>query len=253
MTSSPLTDTQEQLYQKRMLSVQGLGSGYKPLQVLWDINLSVEEREWLALLGPNGSGKSTLLNTIAGLIKPFSGRIVYQEKEIGMLPVHERVRLGIALVPEGRKLFSGMTVKDNLMMGAFIQHDEGRIARQLSRIFDLFPMLKQREGQIAGTLSGGERQMCAIGRAMMSLPVLLLVDEMSLGLGPVVVDGLLETMVAVRKEGMTLIVVEQDVHAALVYADRGYVLREGKIVKSGKANQLLHDPGIQEDYLGYGM
>jgi branched-chain amino acid transport system ATP-binding protein len=251
MTSSPSTDKQEQTDQRRMLSVQGLGSGYKPLQVLWDINLSVEESEWLALLGPNGSGKSTLLNTIAGLIKPFSGRIVYQEKEIGMLAVHERVRLGIALVPEGRKLFAGMTVKENLMMGAFIQYDEARIARQLGRVFDLFPVLKQRGEQIAGTLSGGERQMCAIGRALMSLPVLLLIDEMSLGLGPVVVDGLLETIVAVRKEGMTLIVVEQDVHAALVYADRGYVLREGRIVKSGKANQLLQDPGIQKDYLGY--
>ncbi|MBW1779878.1 MAG: ABC transporter ATP-binding protein [Deltaproteobacteria bacterium] len=252
MSSPPTTDIFEPSGRGRVLSVVGLDSGYTPLQVLWDICLSVEEGEWLALLGPNGAGKSTLLSTIAGLIKPFCGRIVYHEKEIGMLPVHERVRLGIALVPEGRKLFSGMTVKENLMMGAFIQNDAEKIAGQLNRVLDLFPILKERETQIVGTLSGGERQMCAVGRALMSLPALLLVDEMSLGLGPVVVDGLLETMAAVRKEGVTLIVVEQDVHTALTYADRGYVLREGRMVKSGKATHLLEDPGIQKAYLGYG-
>ena len=252
MASSPKSDTLRKPGQKSMLRIHGLGSGYRPLQVLWDIDLSLKEGEWLALLGSNGAGKSTLLNTIAGLIKPFCGEIVYREKEISALPVHERVRLGIALVPEGRKLFAGMTVKENLMMGAFTQNDDGKIAGQLRRIFDLFPVLKERERQIVGTLSGGERQMCAIGRALMSLPLLLLVDEMSLGLGPVVVDGLLETMVAVREEGMTLIVVEQDVNTALVYADRGCVLREGKIVKRGKAKDLLQDPGIQKEYLAYG-
>ena len=251
MASSAKSDTLRKPGQKSMLWIQGLGSGYRPLQVLWDIDISLKEGEWLALLGPNGAGKSTLLKTIAGLIKPFCGEIMYQEKEINTLPVHERVRLGIALVPEGRKLFTGMTVKENLMMGAFTRNDDGKIAGQLRRIFDLFPVLKERERQIVGTLSGGERQMCAIGRALMSLPLLLLVDEMSLGLGPVVVDGLLETMVAVREEGMTLIVVEQDVNTALVYADRGCVLREGKIVKRGKAKDLLQDPGIHKEYLGY--
>ncbi len=234
-----------------MLAVHHLGSGYKPLQILWDIELSVQEGEWLALLGPNGAGKSTLLKTIVGLLKPFQGEIWYLGKEISALPVHEMVRLGIALVPEGRRLFAGMTVRENLMMGAFSQNDNGKITAQLQRVFDLFPVLKEREKQVVGTLSGGERQMCAIGRALMSRPKLLLVDELSLGLAPVVVDGLLETLVAIKQEGVTLLVVEQDVNTALAYADRGYVLREGRIVKSGEAKQLLEDPSIQKDYLGY--
>ncbi len=234
-----------------MLAVHHLGSGYKPLQILWDIELSVQEGEWLALLGPNGAGKSTLLKTIVGLLKPFQGEIWYLGKEISALPVHEMVRLGIALVPEGRRLFAGMTVRENLMMGAFSQNENGKITEQLQRVFDLFPVLNEREKQVVGTLSGGERQMCAIGRALMSRPKLLLVDELSLGLAPVVVDGLLETLVAIKQEGVTLLVVEQDVNTALAYADRGYVLREGRIVKSGEAKQLLEDPSIQKDYLGY--
>ena len=221
MASLPKADLPHQPGQKRMLSVHHLGSGYRPLQVLWDIDLSLEEGEWLALLGTNGAGKSTLLNTIAGLIKPFCGEIVYQEKEISALPVHERVRLGIALVPEGRRLFAGMTVIENLMMGAFTKTEHDRIVKELERVFDLFPILKERDKQVVGTLSGGERQMCAIGRALMSQPKLLLVDEMSLGLAPVVVDSLLETMVDIRRDGVTLLVVEQDVNTALVYADRG--------------------------------
>ena len=250
MASLPKADIPHQPGQKRMLSVHHLGSGYRPLQVLWDIDLSLEEGEWLALLGTNGAGKSTLLNTIAGLIKPFCGEIVYQEKEISALPVHERVRLGIALVPEGRRLFAGMTVIENLMMGAFTKTEHDRIVKELERVFDLFPILKERDKQVVGTLSGGERQMCAIGRALMSQPKLLLVDEMSLGLAPIVIDSLLETMVDIRRDGVTLLVVEQDVNTALVYADRGYILSEGRIVKSGEAKQLLADPGIQKDYLG---
>ncbi len=233
-----------------MLSIKHLGSGYKPMQVLWDIDLHLQKGEWLALLGSNGAGKSTLLKTVAGLLKPFCGEILYQGKEISRFPVHERVELGIALVPEGRRLFAGMTVGENLMMGAYVQNDNGKTADQLQMVYNLFPILKQRETQIVGTLSGGERQMCAIGRALMSQPILLLVDEMSLGLAPVIVDDLLDTMVNIQQEGVTLFVVEQDVNTALIYADRGYVLREGKIVKSGEAEQLLTDPGIQKDYKG---
>lgn len=236
-----------------MLSVDGLVGGYKPLEVLWDIDFYVREGEWLALLGPNGAGKSTFLNTVAGLIKPFRGRIFYGEQEISGMPVYERVKMGIALVPEGRKLFWGMTVRENLMMGAFIRSNELRITQQLNRVYELFPLLRERESQIVGTLSGGECQMCAIGRALMSMPMFLIIDEMSFGLGPVVVDGLLATMAMVNREGVTLLVVEQDVHTALSCADRGYVLQQGRIVRSGKAYQLLSDPDIQRDYLGYGI
>jgi branched-chain amino acid transport system permease protein len=234
----------------QMLELHRVGTGYKPLQVLWDIDLSLQEGEWLALLGSNGAGKSTLLKTIAGLLRPFQGEIRYRGHDLTALQAHERVALGIALVPEGRRLFAGMTVRENLMMGSFIQKADGRSDGQLERVFDLFPVLKTREKQVVGTLSGGERQMCAIGRALMSRPKLLLVDELSLGLAPVVVDGLLETMVAIKQEGVTLLVVEQDVNTALVYADRGYVLREGRIVRSGQSKQLLADPSIQQDYLG---
>lgn len=234
-----------------MLELHRVGAGYKSLQVLWDIELLLREGEWLALLGSNGAGKSTLLKTIAGLLKPFRGEILFRGKDITALRVHERVELKIALVPEGRRLFTGMTVRDNLMMGAFTQTDERKIAEQLQRAFDLFPVLKEREKQVVGTLSGGERQMCAIGRALMSWPRLLLVDELSFGLAPVVVDSLLEKMIAVRKEGITLLVVEQDVNTALVYADRGYVMREGMIVRGGEAKDLLADPDIKKEYLGY--
>jgi len=243
--------TEPETSESTLLSVHGVDSGYKPLKVLWDINLFLKEGEWLALLGSNGAGKSTLLKTIVGLIKPYKGDIFYQEKNLTSIQVHERVELGIALVPEGRRLFSGMTVIENLMMGAFTKTEHDRVVKDLERVFDLFPILKERGKQVVGTLSGGERQMCAIGRALMSQPTLLLVDEMSLGLAPVVVDGLLEAMVAIRREGVTLLVVEQDVDTALVYADRGYVLSEGRMVKNGKAKQLLADPTIQKDYLGY--
>ncbi|MDQ1335897.1 MAG: branched-chain amino acid transport system permease protein [Thermodesulfobacteriota bacterium] len=241
------------LQQGEILSLHCLASGYNGLQVLWDIDLSLKKGEWLAILGPNHAGKSTLLKTIAGLIQPFRGQVLYQGTPIHAWPVHRRVTAGISLAPEGRRLFAGMTVRENLMMGAFTRDAPAETRIRLQSVFSLFPVLKEREDQIVGTLSGGERQMCAIGRALMCQPNLLLVDEMSLGLAPVVIDALLEALVTIRKEeGMTLMVVEQDVYAALVYADRGYILREGRIVKSGNSNYLLQDPSIQKDYLGYG-
>jgi branched-chain amino acid transport system ATP-binding protein len=234
----------------RLLELQGIDAGYKGLQILWDINLVVRPGEWLALLGANGAGKSTLLKTIAGLIKPFTGELRYSGNTLNEIPVHERVRLGISLVPEGRRLFTGMTVKENLLMGAFLYNDRNLIMEQLDKIYALFPVLKEREKQVVGTLSGGEQQMCAIGRGLMSRPKLLLVDELSLGLAPVVVDHLLETLLSIKQAGVTLMVVEQDVYGALMYADRGYVLQEGRIINSGESRQLLSDPEIQKGYLG---
>ena len=233
-----------------MLELRQIDTGYKRLHVLWDINLSVHQGEWIALLGANGSGKSTLLKTIAGLIKPFHGELSYLGNSLSEVPVHERVGLGISLVPEGRRLFTGMTVKENLLMGAFLVKDQRIKTDRLNQIIDLFPILKEREKQIVGTLSGGEQQMCAIGRALMSQPQLLLIDELSLGLAPVVVDGLMESLLAIKQSGVTLLVVEQDVYWALIYADRGYVLQEGRIIKSGLSKALLSDPEIQKDYLG---
>ncbi len=235
--------------EQSLLSVHQLSSGYKPLQILWDVHMNVFRGEWVALLGPNGSGKSTLLKAIVGLLRAFGGRIEYDREDICTLRVHERIKLGMSMVPENRRLFAGMTVRENLMMGAYLQENPEEIAGQLKRVYDLFPILGQREKQIAGTLSGGEGQMCAIGRALMTQPRLLLVDEMSQGLAPKIVDDLLEVMLAINKEGVTLLVVEQDVHTALVYADRGYVLREGLIVKSALAKDLIADPSIKEEYL----
>jgi branched-chain amino acid transport system ATP-binding protein len=233
-----------------MLTLSRLCSGYKSLQILWDIELCLQEGEWLALLGSNGTGKSTLLKTVAGLLKPLKGEMYYLGREISGIPVHERVQLGISLVPEGRRLFTGMTVKENLTMGAYTRNGTGELVRQIDRVFHLFPQLQEREKQVAGTLSGGEQQMCAIGRALMSQPRLLLIDELSLGLAPMVVDGILETLLTIKQEGVTLMMVEQDVYTALVYANRGYVLQEGKIIKSGEAQTLLSDPDIQKNYLG---
>lgn len=233
-----------------MLEIKGLCSGYQNLQILWDVDLAVQEGEWVALIGSAGAGKTTFMSTLTGLIPPFSGAVRFLGEDITNLEPHERVRRGIALAPEGRRLFTGMTVFENLKMGAFLIREKSAISGQLERIYDLLPILKERRGQVVGTLSGGEQQMCAIGRALMSQPRLLLIDELSLGLAPVVVDALLEALVIIKKEGTTLLVIEQDVQTALDYADRGYVLREGRIVTSGPAGELLANENLQKEYLG---
>ena len=245
-----MTTSNQKTPRDRLLSVHNLSSGYKPLQILRDVHMDVFSGEWVALLGPNGSGKSTLLKTIVGLLAPFGGEIVYDGADIASLKVHQRVKRGISMVPESRRLFSGMTVRENLMIGAYLQEDPKQIEERVERVSALFPILKQRGKQIAGTLSGGESQMCAIGRALMTRPRLLLVDEMSQGLAPRIVDDLLEAMLTINKEGVTLLVVEQDVYTGLIHADRGYVLKEGLMVKSAQAKDLIADPSIRKEYLG---
>ena len=233
-----------------MLEVRGVSSGYDGLQVLSGVDLTVSEGEWVALAGAVGAGKTTLMRTIAGSLEAFAGHVLFGGDDLAHVPAHERVRRGMTLVPEGRRLFRGMTVLENLTAGAFIVRPRGAVRERLERVHELFPILAERSGQQVGTLSGGEQQMCAIGRALMSGPKLLLIDELSLGLAPVVVDELLDALVRIRAEGTTLLVVEQDVETSLTFADRAYLLRHGSIVMSGEGAALLADVSFKREYLG---
>jgi branched-chain amino acid transport system ATP-binding protein len=233
-----------------MLSIRGLSAGYGPLEVIRAVDLDVNKGECLVLIGWSGAGKTTLLKTIAGLIRPTRGEIYYEGRSILNASPRDRVLAGIALVPEGRRLFTGMTVHENLLVGAHTIRDRKAVTEGLARVHELFPILEERNRQVVGTLSGGEQQMCAIGRALMSLPKLMLIDELSLGLAPLVVDRLVGVLADVRRSGMTLILVEQDAALALSMADRGSVLRQGGIFKSGTAAALTNDAYFRNEYLG---
>ena len=212
--------------------------------------MDVAAGECVALIGWSGSGKTTFLKTVAGLLQASSGEIVYEGFDIIGLPAHQRVARGIAMVPEGRHLFAGMSLHENILVGAHTVEDRDVVARQQELVFELFPILKQRRNQIAGTLSGGEQQMCAIGRALMSRPRLLLIDELSLGLAPIVVTRLVEALISIRKLGTTIVVVEQDASLALSIADRAYIMQRGQIERSAPSAILKNDAGIQRNYLG---
>lgn len=233
-----------------LLRVESLHAGYDDVPVLHGVSLEVCRSEIVALVGSNGAGKTTLLKAVAGLLPVAGGRIVFDGASIADLRPYRRVQLGICLVPEGRRLFPGMTVEQNLLMGAYQRHDARAIRADLERVYRLFPRLKEREHQLAGRLSGGEQQMCALGRGLMAAPRLLLVDELSLGLAPVAVDALLEALHEIHRQGMTLLIVEQDVRTALGLADRAYVLETGRVAMHGPAADLLADPGIRRAYLG---
>jgi branched-chain amino acid transport system ATP-binding protein len=229
-----------------MLQLEGVGAGYGQVEVLWDVDLEVREGEIVALVGSNGAGKTTLLRAVSGLIDVTGGEVFFNDVPLTDLRPEEIVKRGIAHVPEGRHLFSGLTVKENLMAGAFA----GRDGSNLERALDLFPHLKDRLGQVAASMSGGEQQMCAIARGLMSSPKLLMIDELSLGLAPNLVEEILERLHEVAEQGTALLIVEQDVDAALRIAARGYVLETGRIVSSGESKQLLDDPRVREAYLG---
>jgi branched-chain amino acid transport system ATP-binding protein len=233
-----------------VLSVRNLEVSYGDVQVLWGVNLDVAPNEMISLVGANGAGKSTLLKTISGLIRPKHGTITFDERDITRAAAQDIVALGIAQVPEGRRLFSGLSVIDNLMMGAYLRRDKGQIMCDLERVFGYFPRLRERQSQLAGKLSGGEQQMCAIGRALMSHPRMLLIDELSLGLAPMVVDELIEVLQDMRRDGMTVILVEQDIETALGLADRAYVLENGAVTLEGAARDLLNDDHVRAAYLG---
>jgi branched-chain amino acid transport system ATP-binding protein len=232
-----------------LLAVEHLNVSYGDVQVLWDVSLEVRRGEMLALIGANGAGKSTLLATISGLIKPRSGRIIFDSRDVTGMAADEIVRAGIAHVPQGRRLFAGLTVKQNLLLGAYTRRDADR-DKELAWVLDTFPRLSERQAQLAGTMSGGEQQMCAIGRALMSKPALLLIDEPSLGLAPVMVDDLLDVLRGIHQQGTTVLIVEQDIQTALEEADRGYVLETGHIGLTGSAADLLANEDIRKAYLG---
>jgi branched-chain amino acid transport system ATP-binding protein len=232
-----------------LLRTSGLTAGYGGMPVLHDVGLSIGQGEIVALVGSNGAGKTTLLRALSGLIRA-SGEIEFDGRNIaGWRP--ERVfALGLVQVPEGRQLFDHMTIHENLLMGAYRRSDQAGVAADLERVYDMFPRLRERRGQRAGSMSGGEQQMCAIARALMAAPKLLMVDEMSLGLAPVVVDQLFDVLVGIRAQGVTVLLVEQDVFSAIRVADRGYVLEIGAVSREGSASALADDPEVKRAYLG---
>ena len=233
-----------------LLRVEGLNVAYGDVQVLWDVDLNVLPGEVVALVGSNGAGKTTLLSTISGLLAPRSGRITFDGQPIVGQSTRRIHDLGIAHVPEGRRLFSALTVRENLLMGAFRRDDKAEVAADLARTLDLFPRLKERLRTLAGNLSGGEQQMCAIGRGLMSRPRLLMIDELSLGLAPVVIESLVGIIETVNRQGTTVLIVEQDVQTALEQATRGYVLETGHVTLTGPARDLLADERVKRAYLG---
>ncbi|UYN96190.1 MAG: ABC transporter ATP-binding protein [Enhydrobacter sp.] len=234
-----------------MLEVRALAAGYGSLRVLRNVDLAVGRQEWVAVLGPVGAGKTTLLGAIAGIVATMEGEVALDGADVRGMPAEGRVHGGLALVPEGRRLFAGMSVRENLLAGAHTVRDPARRQRSMARIFDLFPELAARAGQIAGTLSGGEQQMCAIGRAMMSEPRILLIDEVSLGLAPLVVERLFAALSEVRRAGTALMIVEQNVDLALAHADRAYVLRDGRVALAGAARELRNNPDLDRLFLGH--
>lgn len=235
---------------KVLLELIDLNVAYGDAQALWNISLTVNEGESVTIIGPNGAGKTTLVNALAGIMPARSGRIILAGHDLTQAPAHQVCSLGVAVVPEGRRLFPQMSVRDNLDMGSYIAKARPFYEETIERVHTIFPLLKERSRQLAGTLSGGEQQMVAIGRALMARPKLLLLDEPSLGLAPLIVDSIFEVLAEVNNSGVSILMVEQNVSKALEFAARGYVLEQGRIVQEGAAQTLLRDEHIKRAYLG---
>ncbi len=233
-----------------LLALQGLALAYGGIQAVKGIDLTVGAGELVCLIGANGAGKTTTLKGICGLLPARAGKVRYAGDDITGRRPFELVRRGLVMVPEGRGVFGGLTIEENLAMGAYIRDDRAAIGQDIERVFTLFPRLKERRRQTAGTLSGGEQQMLAIGRALMSRPRLLLLDEPSMGLAPLMVQKVFETIIAVSREGVTMLLIEQNARLALEVSDRAYVLESGEITLEGEAAKLLHDPKVRAAYLG---
>lgn len=233
-----------------MLELKGVTSGYGAIEALKGIDLRIEKGEIVTLIGANGAGKSTTLRSITGLVVPTAGEILFEGTKLNGTPTHRITAMGVSMVPEGRAIFANLTVTENLEMGAYLQTDKAKNRRELERVYTLFPRLKERHKQLGGTLSGGEQQMLAIGRALMARPRLLLLDEPSLGLAPLLVHTIFGAIDAINKEGTTILLVEQNANAALKHSHRAYVLETGTIVMDGPSSQLAADPRVKEAYLG---
>ncbi len=232
--------------------IRDLNVYYRAIHALQGISLTVNRGEIVALIGGNGAGKSTTLNSISGVVEITSGSITYQDENVTSIPTDQIVRKGLVQVPEGRHIFPRMTVQENLEMGAFLKNDPAQIHRDLDRVYELFPRMKERRNQAGGTLSGGEQQMLAIGRGLMGNPDLMLLDEPSMGLSPILVEQIFDIIVDINAQGTSILLVEQNAQMALAVADRGYVLETGEIVLAGTGLELLNNPKVQAAYLGGG-
>ncbi len=233
-----------------MLEVQNLNSGYDMVQILWNVSFTVREKEIVSIIGPNGAGKTTLVRTIAGLLPTKSGTIRFKSENIEKLATYDIVRKGLTLIPEGREIFPRLTVEENLRLGAFTVTDKTKVAESRERVYQIFPVLKKKERILAQNLSGGEQQMLVIARSLMCNPQLLILDEPSLGLAPIMVEKVLDTLEMINDDGVTILLVEQNIRDSLNIATRGYVLEEGKIIIEGKSRELLNNDYIKQVYLG---
>ncbi len=233
-----------------MLEINTITVSYEIATALWDVSLSVKEKDIVSIIGSNGAGKSTILKTISGVIHPVKGTISFLGKRIDHLQPHQIARLGISHVPEGRKIFPHLTVLENLKMGALPLKDQKKEEENLAYVFDLFPILKERQNQSGGTLSGGQQQMLAIGRGLMAAPKILLLDEPSLGLAPIIVDSVFDVIIRLNREGQTILLVEQNAYRSLEISNYGFVLETGRIVLEGETSKLIDNPHVKKAYLG---
>jgi len=233
-----------------MLEIENVSAAYGMIQILWDVSFKIKQKEIVSIIGPNGAGKTTLVKTIMGLLPAKSGTIRFKGENIENLPPYEIVKKGVSLIPEGREIFPRMTVKENLLLGAYTINDKQQVKESRERIYQIFSVLRKKEKALAQTLSGGEQQMLVIGRSLMSNPELLILDEPSLGLAPIIVAKVLDTLRQINEEGVAVLLVEQNIRDSLNIADRGYVLEEGKIIIEGEGRELLSNEHIKEVYLG---
>jgi branched-chain amino acid transport system ATP-binding protein len=233
-----------------MLEVEDVTSGYGMVQILWDVSLNIKEKEIVCIIGPNGAGKTTLVRTIIGLLPAKNGTIRFNGENVEKLPPYEIVKRGVTLIPEGREIFPRMTVDENLRLGAYTIKDKDKVNESRDKVYQIFPVLKKKEKVLAQTMSGGEQQMLVIGRSLMSNPKLLILDEPSLGLAPIIVEKVLDTLQRINEDGVTILLVEQNIRDSLNIANRAYVLEEGKIIIEGEGRELLSNEHIKEVYLG---